>query len=49
MLLIPQEWKSIFRDNQIEKLDELSYSVTWEVSQKPFVWIFYRRVLQLSG
>jgi hypothetical protein len=28
MLLIPQEWKSIFRDNQIEKLDELSYSVT---------------------
>ena len=51
MLLIPQEWKSILRDNQIEKLDELcnKHILLLRVSQrvvKPFYKIFIQKVFE---
>jgi hypothetical protein len=49
MLSIPQEWKSILRDNQIEKLDELcnKHILLLRVNQrvvKPFYKIFIQKV-----
>ena len=49
MLSIPQEWKSILRDNQIEKLDEIcnKHILLLRVSQrvvKAFYKIFIQKV-----
>ena len=51
ILSIPQEWKSILRDNQIEKLDEIcnKHILLLRVSQrvvKPFYKIFIQKVFE---
>ena len=47
MLSIPQEWKSILRDNQIEKLDEIcNKHILLLRVVKPFYKIFIQKVFE---